>query len=67
MFLGWNLFLGITWHQMYTTLQVSTATKFTAIYSVPFLLGFCTAAIYEQNINYLRLIHDPEFSAFAQK
>lgn len=63
-----EFFLGITWHQMYTTaLQVSTATKLTAIYSVPFLLAFWTATIYEPNTNYLSLIHDPEFSAFPQK
>lgn len=36
-----KFFLGITWHQMYTTtLQVPAATKFTAIYSIPFLLVF---------------------------
>lgn len=40
MLLGFNCILGITWHQIYMTApQVSTATKFTAIYSFPFVLG----------------------------
>lgn len=63
-----EFFLGITWHQMHmTTLQVPAATKFTAVYPIPFLLVFFTATFYERYINYLSLIHDPEFSAFPQK
>lgn len=65
MFLGLSVFQALP--GIRCTQQLSMATKITAINSALFVLGFCAASIYEPHINYLSLIHDPEFSAFLQK